>query len=87
MNSRKRFVRINYRVKNFPSINFTSPTDGAFEKIYGRQANDCRSSEAYSIYLIEPRLSNKEIYEALDHAWRQSSTATNSLSKPDLTVD
>ncbi len=40
--------------------------------ILGKFVNDCTSYQAHSIYLIEPRLSNKEIYEALENASGQN---------------
>lgn len=38
--------------------------------------NDCISHQAHSIYLIEPRSSNKDIYDELEKAWRQSNISS-----------
>ncbi|CAF3961528.1 unnamed protein product, partial [Adineta steineri] len=59
----KRSVRIDYIMKNI-----SLPTNSAF----GKYVNDCISHPVRSIYLIEPRSSNKDIYEALKAAWRQT---------------
>ncbi|CAF3578872.1 unnamed protein product [Adineta steineri] len=59
----KRSVRIDYIMKNI-----SLPTNSVF----GKYVNDCISHPVRSIYLIEPRSSNKDIYEALRTAWRQT---------------
>jgi len=70
--SRKRSVRIDYIIKNVSSSHVTSSS--LANSIFGKFVNDCISYQAHSVYLIEPRLSNREIYEALQKAWRQSNS-------------
>ena len=49
------------------------PTSTVASKLNGIFNHECSLSEAYSIYLIEPRTSDRIVYEALGKAWRQSS--------------
>jgi hypothetical protein len=51
-------------IKSSSSNNLTSHSTGKFQ-------HSCISREVRSLYLIEPRPSNKEIYDALQNAWRQ----------------
>ncbi|CAF2376052.1 unnamed protein product [Rotaria sp. Silwood2] len=67
-----RSVRIDYMIKNLAVHKLKLPSNSAFEKVYGKFSNNCISYEVRSIYLIEPRLSHREIHEALENAWRQS---------------
>jgi len=57
-------------VKNLSSPHFISSPNAIFAKF----SNDCVSRQAHSIYLIEPRPSNKDIYEELEKAWHQSNS-------------
>lgn len=69
---RSRFVRVDYVVKS-PSLDtLKSPSNAIFEKFYGKVVNSCVSYEALSLYIIEPRSSDKDIYQALEKAWHQS---------------
>jgi hypothetical protein len=67
---RKRSVRIDYIVKNLSSNKIIPPGNSVF----GKFMNDCISYPIRSVYLTEPRLSNKEIYDALKTAWRQANS-------------
>lgn len=64
----ERSVRIDYMVKNLSSSSSSPSSDS----IFGKFNNDCVLRQARSIYLIEPRPSDKDISQALDKAWRQS---------------
>ncbi len=70
---RKRSVRIDYFVKNLSSPHLTPSSDS----IFGKFMNDCIAYQARSIYFIEPRVSNKEIYDGLGKVWRQSNSENN----------
>ncbi|CAF3399711.1 unnamed protein product [Rotaria socialis] len=83
----KRSVRIDYVIKNVSFYNLKSPSESVFEKFYGKFVNDCISNEAYSIYLIEPRLSNKEIHEALQTAWHQWNNKFSVNISTDVFID
>lgn len=50
-----------------------SPTSSVTPNINGLFNHECSLVEAHSIYLIEPRSSDRTVYEALGKAWRQSS--------------
>jgi hypothetical protein len=65
---RKRSVRIDYTIKN----HLIPPSNIKIEKFYGKSHNNCTPREVHSLYLIEPRPSNKEIYHALQNAWHQT---------------
>ena len=72
----KRSVRIDYIVKNL-SVPRSIPSSNS---IFGKFMNDCISHQAHSIYLIEPRSSNKDIYDELGKAWRQSNGENVNIS-------
>jgi hypothetical protein len=73
---RKRSIRIDYFLTSDSSTDTIEPSKTILEQYFGKQHDECAASEIYSIYLIEPRLSNKEIYEGLSNAWHRSSTTT-----------
>ena len=72
--SRRRSVRVDYLVNALSSVNLTRPETTSIEKIPGPSIPNCAASKVRSIYLLEPNASNKMIYQALEHAWQESST-------------
>ncbi|CAF0904049.1 unnamed protein product, partial [Adineta ricciae] len=59
----ERSVRLDYQIPNHSSLT---------DVIVGQSFTNCTSYPIHSIYLIEPRPSHREIFDALTAAWRKS---------------